>query len=155
MFSAVVVVALLAAQAGEGEGEGEGEDPCTPTCVDATTLSFCDTATPTTLDCATVARGARCGELSADWGVDCLLPAGAACDAGYGFGESRCDDGLSCIDGACAAGTPAPTSPPSPTPGTATTATTTTTASSCLGGSAAAVLLPAAALSRLRRRRRR
>jgi hypothetical protein len=154
MLVAVVVAAFLAGQS--GEGEGEGEDPCAPVCVDATHLSFCDTGVPTTLDCVTVVDGARCGELSSAWGVDCLLPSGAACDAGYGFGDSRCDDALACIDGVCAPGTPSTPEPLSPTAGTSLTSdSSSSTSSSCFDGSAAAALsLPIAGALRLRRRRR-
>ena len=157
MLVAVVVAALLAGQAGEGEGEGEGEDPCAPACVDGTHLSFCDAGAPVTLDCAVVVDGARCGLLSEAWGDDCLLPDGAPCDAGYGFGDSRCDDGLACRDGACAPGEPQPTEPPSPTAGTSLTNEAATTSSSlgcAAGASSSPVWLAAAVFFRRRRQRR-
>jgi hypothetical protein len=132
----VVVALLLVAQpAGEGEGEGEAPDRCDPVCVDDATLAFCADGEPTTLPCASVAAGARCGLLSAAWGADCLLPAGAACDPDYGFGDSRCDDGLSCRDQVCAPGEPAPSPPATPTAGTTVDLGPTTTASpfACAG----------------------
>ena len=157
MLVAVVVAALLAGQSGEGEGEGEGEDPCAPVCVDGSHLSFCDAGLPVTLDCATIVDGARCGQLSEAWGVDCLLPEGAACDAGYGFGDSRCDDGLACRNGACAPGEPQPEEPLSPTAGTSLTSAPSTSSSAwgcASGASSSPVWLAAAALLGRRRRRR-
>ena len=159
-----LVGALLAptparAQAAEGEGEGNA---CTPRCVDATTLAFCDAGAPVTLTCADVDPTAQCAPLSPAWGDDCVLGDGAACDPGYAFGHSRCDEALSlfCVDAACtlAAGPPAAGPPLEPDPGTTPTATTTTTAS-CLGCAgapdAAATGALAGALLLVRGRRRR
>jgi len=153
VLAVVVAAAWLAAQTGEGEGEGEGApDPCAPACIDAATLSFCDTGTPVTLACATVADGARCGPLSNDWGDDCLLPDGATCDPGYGFGDSRCDDGLACRDGACAPGAPEPEPPLSPTAGTVAADTTTPPSPTSCAGAGVGLLPLALALARRRRR---
>lgn len=131
---------------------------CDPRC-EGDTLRFCDGEEPTALDCATLE--ARCGELSAAWGADCLLPAGAACDPGYGFGESRCDRAASlyCVDGACAvAGGPSPAEPLEPTPGTqsrssGSSATDPFGCDGCSNTSAAGLFLLAGALKRKRRPR--
>jgi hypothetical protein len=137
----VDIAGMLRGQpAGEGEGEGEGApDPCDPACVDAARLSFCADGVPTELDCAAVAVGSRCGDLSTAWGADCLLPAGAACDPDYGYGDSRCDDGLACRDAVCVAGEPQAAAPLAPTPGTTVDLGPTSTASpfGCAGCAAA------------------
>lgn len=132
-------------------------DVCDPRCQGAE-LSFCDGATPTTLDCP--ALGASCGELSAAWGDDCVLPEGAACDPGYAFGESRCDRAASlyCIESTCqvAAG-PETQAPLSPSAGTTSSNGTTASSdpfgcSSCGAASALGFTFVGGALRRLRRR---
>lgn len=154
----LLLLALLAspAAAQNDAGVADAGDPCDPSCAGAV-LSFCDGAAPTTLDCA--ALGATCGELSAEWGPDCILPAGAACEPGYAFGASRCDraQSLFCVDGTCqvASGAPAPATL-EPTPGTATETTTSATTdpfgcSSCGTASALSFLCFGGALRRLRK----
>ena len=104
-------------------------DPCVPFCTDLT-LHFCDGSDEMALVCTDVDPAARCGELSPEWGADCLLPVGAACDPGYAFGGSRCDGDASlfCIDGACTvADGPAEQGPLSPTPGSESIDTSTDT----------------------------
>ncbi len=147
-----------------GDVDG-GAGACAPSC-DGQTLSFCDDdAGVASIDCTTVPGASRCGLLSDAWGNDCLLGEGAACDPGYGFGDSRCDRDASlfCVDGTCAVGT-APPAPvvQTPTPGTATITTTSTSSGdifSCLGcggtGTSGALLLGGLllALRRVPRRR--
>lgn len=80
------------ADAGMTDGGAGATDAggCAETCA-GDALTFCDGATGEvqTIDCASF--DARCGELSAQWGLDCLLPAGAECAPGYAGGLSRCD----------------------------------------------------------------
>jgi hypothetical protein len=75
---------------------------CAPFC-SGSELVFCDDQSGEELAIDCDALGARCGLLDTEWGFDCLLPAGAACEAGYALGASRCDPdlGLFCTDGAC------------------------------------------------------
>lgn len=157
MWVVVVVAAFLSGQTAEGEGEGEGVDPCAPSCVDETHLSFCDDGEAVTLDCAVVDDGARCALLSDAWGADCLLPEGAVCDPGYALAESRCDEGMSCIDGVCAVGEPVDEPLLLPTPGTIAandTSNTTSTTGCASSGGAPAVLVALALVLWPRRRRR-
>ncbi len=164
MFVVVVVAALLVAQGeGEGEadpplgeGEGEGEDPCTPQC-DGDVLRFCDFGAAATLVCADVdanVSGETCGLLSAEWGFDCLLPDGAACDPGFGFGQSRCAGGA-CIDQVCATGEPLGEPVLEPTQGTDFVANTAPTSDSCLGCPQTSLVGPLPLLGLWRARRRR
>lgn len=149
------------ADAGEPDGgvvDAGAPDPCDPSC-QGDQLQFCDGDAASTLDCATL--GARCGELSAAWGADCLLPVGAACDPGYGYDESRCDRAASlyCIDGACAVASAPQGQPPlSPSAGSSAADDSSTSdpfaCSSCTDGSAAGVFVLAGALLRRRRRAR-
>ncbi|MBI1946019.1 MAG: hypothetical protein HYS27_10000 [Deltaproteobacteria bacterium] len=142
------------------EDAGTPDNPCDPSC-DGDTLRFCDGETPRELPCD--APFARCDELSAAWGADCLLPEGAACDPGYAFGESRCDRAASlyCIEGTCqVASGPEVPGPLSPSPGTSSTSGTSATSdpfgcSSCGSASALGLLGCGGALRRLRRRARR
>lgn len=66
-------------------------------------LRFCDAVTgePREVDCTEL--GGRCGLLSDTWGLDCLLPEGAACSPSYAEGRSRCDPigPLYCRNGRC------------------------------------------------------
>lgn len=152
MFVVVVIAALLVAQ---GEGEGEA-DPCIPAC-DVDVLHFCDFDGAVALNCADVdlsVEGESCALLSTAWGFDCLLPDGAACDADYGFGVSRCAGGA-CIDQRCAAGTGVVEGPPTPTPGTSFVAPVAASSDSCSGCAQAALLPPVPLLWLLRRSRRR
>jgi hypothetical protein len=135
-----------------------GPDACDPVCA-GDTLQFCDDGAPATLDCT--ALGGRCGLLSADWGNDCVLGAGVACDPGYAFGASRCDRGagLFCLDGACTAGNGPEDEPTEePTPGTEIPLTTgSTNPFGCpdCGSGQSALLVPALfALRGISRRRR-
>ncbi len=75
---------------GEGEGEGEGEPPgCGTVTVQGqctgNTVEFCDTTTNTlqTQDCSDSAlgfpAGTQCGQVTPEYGVDCLRPAGQSC----------------------------------------------------------------------------
>lgn len=147
------------ADAGTIAADAGQPDPCDPRC-EGTFLAFCDGEEASTLNCADL--DARCGELSAAWGADCLLAAGAACEPGYGFGESRCDraDSLYCIDGVCAvASGPAAPDPLTPSAGTHAdsdqdAASDPFACSSCTQGSAAGLFVLAGALRRLRRLRR-
>ncbi len=159
LFRALPLFVLVAAPAlaQDDAGVPDAGDPCDPSCAGAV-LSFCDGAAPTTLDCA--ALGGTCGVLSVEWGPDCLLPAGAACEPGYAFGASRCDraQSLFCVEGTCqvASGQPAPATL-EPTPGTATSATTTTATTdpfgcaSCGTASAFGLVCFGGALRRVRR----
>lgn len=89
--------------AGPGSEDG-GTADCTPRC-DGEVLRFCDDGTPVELDCSET--GATCGILSEEWGADCLLPEGAACDPSYADGLSRClgssDASVCCVEGTCQA----------------------------------------------------
>jgi hypothetical protein len=58
---------------------------------DGNVLRYCDAVTGEALSIDCDALDARCGILSNDWGLDCLLPEGAACSSGYAEGLSRCD----------------------------------------------------------------
>lgn len=139
-----------------------GEVDCTPRC-EGEVLHFCDDETPVSIDCSET--GATCGELSAEWGADCLLPEGAACDPSYADGLSRClgsaDATACCVDGSCGAppaGTSScrafvPGAPERPGAGSAIDGQDDT--SSCLGceGIPLLSLLPLAVGLRLRRRK--
>ena len=145
--SLVVIVSLLVASAAlaqdggtldAGSTDAGGTDAgstdagavdCTPRC-DGDALLFCDDEDAKSLvmlDCVAELDGS-CGELSAEWGSDCLLPLGAACAPGYADGDGRCEGDACCVadtageDGVCTAqsagtdcsdgeGTPAPTRP--------------------------------------------
>lgn len=108
MLTAVVLAASLftVAQSTSDGGEGEGESACERACLDADTLQFCDAGDVTTLSCADLDDGVVCGFHSARQGFDCLLPQGAACDASYAFGLSRCAPGLFCNAGLCSTTAP-------------------------------------------------
>jgi hypothetical protein len=75
----MLLVTIIAAQT----------DDCEPRC-DGDLLLFCDGVGAAEIDCRDLAPGATCGLLSTEWGVDCLLPAGASCDVGYAGGAGRC-----------------------------------------------------------------
>lgn len=112
------------AQVDGGPADADAGAPgCEPSC-EGDVLTFCDESAAVTLDCTDgdVEGSVRCGVLSAEWGADCLLGAGAPCDPGYALGLSRCDRaaGLFCIDQTCTAASepPAPEGPLEPTPGT-------------------------------------
>lgn len=149
-----------------------GPVDCTPRC-EGDTLLFCEGANDLVeLDCAAELDGV-CGELSAEWGADCLLPEGAACAYGYADGVGRCEggaDGDVCcvnevagVDGVCTA-QPAGTScrdlaPATPArPRLSGVADTDDTLESCLGVNCANFpglsLLPVLLALKLRRRRR-
>lgn len=160
MLTAVVLAASLftVAQSTSDGGEGEGEaNTCERACLDANTLEFCDAGTLTTLDCSDVDDDAVCGFHSARQGFDCLLPAGAACDASYAFGLSRCAPTLFCNAGVCSTTAPAATDPPRPTTGTKVEDEDSSTSScgSCASSDASmwALVLAPALLLRWRRRR--
>ncbi|MCC7074899.1 MAG: hypothetical protein IT383_26550 [Deltaproteobacteria bacterium] len=152
----VTVTVASPALAQDDAGAPDAGNPCDPSCA-GDVLSFCDVSQATTLDCA--ALGATCGALSAEWGPDCLLPAGASCEPGYAFGASRCDraQSLYCIEGSCQVASGAPASPAlTPSAGTGTASTTSATSdpfgcSSCGTASALSFLCFGGALRRLRR----
>lgn len=81
-----------------------GPVDCTPRC-DGEILRFCDADRPVSLDCSE--SGATCGVLTPEWGADCLLPEGAACDPSYADGVSRCQGASTsgpsscCVEGVC------------------------------------------------------
>ena len=108
-----------------------GPDPCTPAC-DGDTLHYCDGTTLTDLDCSTIGR---CGLLSTAWGFDCIAREGAACDAAYAFGASRCDTDahLVCASGTCHTGTAPAATPAEPTAGSNSTNPATTNLLACSG----------------------
>jgi hypothetical protein len=161
MWSAVVVCAALLAPAlssDDDDGDDVSAGACDIVCIDATSLSFCDGDEVVTLPCVDVDPTASCALHSEEWGFDCVLPVGTACDPAYAFGRSRCTLGLSCLDGVCAPGTPETPAPAEPTAGINHSTTTTTTTSpvsflncqSC--GSASMLWLAPLGLWRRRRR---
>jgi len=86
--------------AGSGDaGSGDaGSVDCEPRC-EGDTLLFCedeDSKALVMIDCI-AELDASCGELSPEWGADCLLPTGAACTPGYADGASRCAGDACCI----------------------------------------------------------
>jgi hypothetical protein len=131
------------------------QDECGPAC-NGDMLRFCDGAQVVELDCREL--GTRCTVISTEWGADCVLGEGAACDPGYAFDASRCDPTvdlaapprrLYCIDGVCtyAESTPGPPADEEPTPGTAIALDAGDTnpfgCSDCGNSGVAAVILPA------------
>ena len=158
MFFRALPFLLLLSPAALAQVDGGIPDACDPRCEGAV-LHYCDGELPALLDCA--ALDARCGELSPSWGDDCLLPAGAPCEPGYAFDESRCDRAASlfCVDGACAVAS-GPQSPPVLEPSAGSGSSTDSSSdevldcSSCSSTSAAGLFVLAGALRRLRRLRR-
>jgi hypothetical protein len=127
MWSAAVVISAALLASAQDTDDGVAADDCDIVCLDDATLSFCDGGEAVTLACGDVDVAARCAWHSEDWGFDCVLPTGAACDPAYAYGRSRCESGLACRDGVCAPGAPAPLAPLEPTAGTTHSTTTTTT----------------------------
>ncbi|MCC7109196.1 MAG: hypothetical protein IT382_07920 [Deltaproteobacteria bacterium] len=158
MFFRALPFLLLLSPAALAQVDGGTPDTCDPRCEGAV-LHYCDGELPVLLDCATL--DARCGELSPAWGDDCLLSAGAPCEPGYAFDESRCDRAASlfCVDGACAVAS-GPQSPPVLEPSASSGSSTDSSSdevldcSSCSSTSAAGLFVLAGALGRLRRLRR-
>lgn len=145
-----------------GAGDA-GPVDCTPRC-EGEVLRFCDDGEPVALDCSET--GATCQVLSEEWGADCVLPPGAACDPGYADGLSRCagagDDPPSncCVNNACAPPDDEVNScraflPDAPARPTADNALDDDAASSCLGCEGIPLLTLAPLLVGLRLRRRR
>lgn len=159
LCSFAIAAAPALAQTDAGVIDAGEPDPCDPSC-EADGLHFCDGEAPSVLPCAT--PFARCGELSAAWGADCLLAAGATCDPGYAFGDSRCDRAASlfCIEGTCqVASTPEAPGPLVPSAGTSVADTSSATndpfaCSSCGTSSALGLFCFGGALRGLRRTRR-
>jgi hypothetical protein len=80
----------------------DGGEPCSASC-DGEILTYCDSVTGDaySLDCSDME--ARCGLLSEEWGMDCLLGEDAPCSALYAQANSRCDPAvpLYCNAGTC------------------------------------------------------
>lgn len=158
-----------ASDAGLDEGDAGDSDAgavdCVPVC-EGDVLRFCDDGEPVELDCGE--EGGTCGLVSEEWGFDCLLPEGAACEPGYAEGISRCEGSgeadLCCVEGACAEPGNVTScrqfQPEAPSrPAIANPVADNTGAQSCLGlggceGIPGLSLLPLLVGLRLRRRRR-
>ena len=153
MLSTIVVVAALLAAQGEGEGEGEGEG-CVTACVDDSAIEFFDGVACVRIACADVDEGSVCGEVSADFGDDCLLADGAACDPGYADGASRCAS-HACVDGVCGNGENQPEGDLEPTDGTAIDNGAVASSTGCFGCPSTSLVVPFFGALVLRRRRRR
>jgi len=80
----------------------DGGEPCEASC-DNDALTYCDSVTGDIYSLNCSAMEARCGLLSEEWGMDCLLGENAMCSALYAQANSRCDPAvpLYCNAGTC------------------------------------------------------